>query len=354
MSIRIVFMGTGNLALPAFLALRDSPHQLVGLVTQPDRTGRGHHQHVNLLKVAAVERGIVVLQPDSIKTPEAIADLQALHADLFVVAAYGQMLSPAVLAAPPLGTINIHASLLPKYRGATPIHAAILNGDAETGVTIIEIEPKMDAGPMLGRVVTPIESNETTGQLEQRLADLAVPLTLRVIEQIVAGTVSRELQDPAQATRVRKLSKPDGRIDWNQSAPQIARHVRGMQPWPGPFTELHQPDKPPLRLQILSVEDISDESRNCGAGSTGQSGPHTSRLEERPEERPVEPARHRSDESQGSTGPGTVDSVTDRQIIARCGRGEIAIVSLQPDGKRPMSAAEFLRGRRVVVGDRFA
>lgn len=315
MSIRIVFMGTGNLALPSFLALRDSSHQVVGLVTQPDRTGRGHHQHVNPLKVAAVERGLAVLQPDSIKTPEAIADLQALHADLFVVAAYGQMLSPEVLAVPRLGTINIHASLLPKYRGATPIHAAILNGDAETGVTIIEIEPKMDAGPMLGRAVTPIEPHETTGQLEQRLADLAVPLTLRVIEQIVAGTVSRELQDPAQVTRVRKLSKPDGRIDWSQSAEQIARHVRGMQPWPGPCAELHQPDKPPLRLQILSVEVVSNESRE-------------------------------------STPPGAVASVTDKQLTVGCGSGEIAIVSLQPDGKRPMSSADFLRGRRVVVGDR--
>ena len=144
MSLRIVFMGTGNLALPSFLALRDSKHTLVGLVTQPDRVGRGHHQHVNPVKTAAVERGIPVLQPDSIKTAEAIADLKALTPDLCVVAAYGQMLSIDVLKVPQHGTINIHASLLPQYRGATPIHAAILNGDAETGVTIIEIEQKMD------------------------------------------------------------------------------------------------------------------------------------------------------------------------------------------------------------------
>ena len=316
MSIRIAFMGTGNLALPSFLALRDSPHQVVGLVTQPDRTGRGHHQHVNPLKVAAVERGMAVLQPDSIKTPEAIADLQALNADLFVVAAYGQMLSPEVLAVPPLGTINIHASLLPKYRGATPIHAAILNGDAQTGVTIIEIEPKMDAGPMLGHIRTPIDPNETTGQLEQRLAELAVPLTLRVIDQIVAGTVTRERQDPALVTRVRKLSKPDGRIDWNQSAGQIARHVRAMQPWPGPFTELHQTDKPPLRMQILSVEAVTDATR-------------------------------------ASEQPGAVVRLTEKQLIIQCGSGEISLTTLQPDGKRPMSIAEFLRGRRVVVGDQF-
>jgi methionyl-tRNA formyltransferase len=337
-SIRIVFMGTGNLALPSFLALLGSSHQVVGLVTQPDRTGRGHHQHVNPLKVAAAERRIAVLQPDSIKTPEAIADLVELKADLFVVAAYGQMLSPEVLSVPRLGTINIHASLLPRYRGATPIHAAILNGDAETGVTIIEIEPKMDAGPMLGRIRTPIDPNETTGQLEQRLADLAVPLTLRVIDEIVAGTVSRELQDPAQVTRVRKLSKLDGRIDWKQSAEQIARHVRGMQPWPGPFTELHQPNKPPLRLQILSVEVVPD---------------HLKPQLTDPKERSGEPTGQESSASCGLSESGLITGSTDKQFVIGCGSGELAILSLQPDGKRPMSAAEFLRGRRVAVGDRF-
>lgn len=314
MSLRIVFMGTGNLALPSFLSLLDSPHQVVGLVTQPDRLGRGHHQHVNPLKVAAVERGVTVLQPESIKTAESVANLQALNADLFVVAAYGQMLSSAVLAVPPQGTINIHASLLPKYRGATPIHAAILSGDVETGVTIIEIEPKMDAGPMLGRVVTPIDSSETTGQLEQRLAALAVPLTLRVIDEIIAGTVSRELQDPAQVTRVRKLSKADGRIDWKQSAEQIARHVRGMQPWPGSFTELHQTGKPPLRLLVLTVETVAADSSEA-------------------------------------TALGTVASVADHQLIVSCGEGCLKIISLQPDGKRPMTTADFLRGRHVVLGD---
>ena len=323
MTLRIVFMGTGNLAQPSFLALLDSPHQVVGLVTQPDRSGRGHHQHVNPLKVAAEERGLTVLQPDSIKTPEALADLQALHADLFVVAAYGQMLSPAVLAIPPRGTINIHASLLPKYRGATPIHAAILNGDAETGVTIIEIEPKMDAGPMLGRVITPIAPTETTGQLEQRLAALAVPLTLRVINEIMAGTVSREQQDSAQVTRVRKLAKPDGRIDWQQPAEQVARHVRGMQPWPGSFTELHQLDKPPLRLQILAVEVLAADRREAT-------------------------------DSSELTEPGTILTLVDHQLVVSCGTAAVTILSLQPDGKRRMTTADFLRGRRVSVGDQFA
>jgi methionyl-tRNA formyltransferase len=302
--------------LPAFLALRDSKHQVVGLVTQPDRIGRGHHQHVNPLKVAAVEKGITVLQPESIKTVEALEALKSLGADLFVVAAYGQLLSPDVLAVPRLGTINIHASLLPKYRGATPIHAAILNGDSETGVTIIQIEPQLDAGPMLGSVRTAIRPGETTGQLEERLAELAVPLTCRVIDEIVAGATTAVRQDPAQVTRVRKLTKQQGRIDWTQSAEQIERHVRAMQPWPGSFTELHQSTKPPLRLQILSVKVVpTDET------STAQ--------------------------------PGEVISVSASELTVRCDTGALRLVSLQPDGKRVMSIAEFLRGHRITAGDRF-
>jgi len=314
MSVRIAYFGTGNLAIPTFLSFLDSSYSIVGLVTQPDRTGRGHHQHFNPLKSAAVERGLPVLQPESIKTPEAVAALRNLNADLFVVAAYGQMLSNDVLAIPRLGTINLHASLLPKYRGATPIHAAILNGDAETGVTIIQIEPKMDAGPMLGVVRTAILPDETTGRLEQRLAELAIPLTYRVIDEIVAGVARPVIQDSALVTRVRKLTKADGRIDWSRPAVEVERHVRGMQPWPGPFTELHQLGRPALRMQILSVRLVP---------------------------------------GQGSGQPGDAVTSNSSEIIIRCGTEAIQVVELQPDGKRAMSAAEFLRGRKLVPGDHF-
>lgn len=313
MSTRIVYFGTGNLAYPAFLALLER-HTVVGLVTQPDRTGRGHHQHINPLKEAAVERGIAVLQPDSIKTPESVAALRDLAADLFVVAAYGQLLSPEVLSLPRLGTINLHASLLPRYRGATPIHAAILNGDAETGVTVIQIEPKMDAGPMLGVVRTAIRPDETTGELEERLAELAVPVMFRVIDELVAGCCQAVQQDPAQVTRVRKLTKADGRIDWTKPAAEVERHVRGMQPWPGPFTELHQPGRPPRRLQILAT-------RVC-AGGTGA--------------------------------PGTIVNSRPLELIIQCGQDAVEVLRLQPDGKRPMPAADFLRGHSLGTEDRFA
>lgn len=316
MSLRILFLGTGPLAQPTFQALCDSTeHQLVGLVTQPDRTGRGHHQHLNPLKELAIARGLTVLQPASIKTPESVEDLQKAGADLFVVAAYGQILSNAVLAVPRLGTINIHASLLPKYRGATPIHAAILNGDAEAGVTIIEIEPKLDAGPMLGKASLPILPDETTGQLEQRLANLAVPLTQRVINEISLGTVARTLQDETLVTHVRKLSKTDGLVPWEKSAIEVERHVRGMQPWPGPFSHLQQSDKPPLRLQILSVKPVEVTSRT------------------------------------DQTAAGTVIAVTSQDFTVQCGTGAITVVTLQPDGKRSMPSSDFLRGRKVAVGD---
>lgn len=316
MALRLLFLGTGPLALPAFQALCDShEHEVVGLVTQPDRTGRGHHQHLNPLKELANSRGLTVLQPASIKSPENVETLKQINADLFVVAAYGQILSNAVLAVPRLGTINIHASLLPRYRGATPIHAAVLNGDNEAGVTIIEIVQKLDAGPMLGKASIPIAPNETTGELEQRLADLAIPLTQRVISEIEAGTVERIVQDESLATHVRKLSKADGLIPWTKSAVDVERHVRGMQPWPGPFSHLHQADKPSLRLQILSVR-TQDTSTN----ST-------------------------------SPPPGTVIAATPETLTVRCGEGAVDLLTIQPDGKRPMLAADFLRGRKIAIGD---
>ncbi len=316
MRLRILFLGTGPLALPIFQALCDSSeHELVGLVTQPDRSGRGHHQHANPLKELAIARGLTVMQPDKIKLPESVESLRQTNADLFVVAAYGQILSNAVLAVPRLGTINVHASLLPKYRGATPIHAAILNGDTESGVTIIEIEPKLDAGPMLGNVSTPILANETTGQLEQRLAELAVPLTQCVIREIAEGTATRSPQDESLVTHVGKLSKPDGLVPWAKSASEVERHVRGMQPWPGPFSHLHQEGKPPIRLQVLSVS---------------------------PTDHSVQP---------GNLPPGTVVAVTPNDFSVQCGSGVVTVLTLQPDGKRAMPTSDFLRGRKVSLGD---
>jgi methionyl-tRNA formyltransferase len=272
---------------------------------------------LNPLKELALARNLFVLQPELIKSPESVARLQELNIDLCVVAAYGQILSKAVLAIPRLGTINIHSSLLPKYRGATPIHAAVLNGDAISGVTIIELVPKMDAGPILGSVSTPIQAGETTGQLEKRLAELAVPLTLKVINEIADGTVVKIPQDESQVTHVHKLTKLDGLIPWAKSAAEVECHVRGMQPWPSPFSQLCQTNLDPIRLQILSVKPCVEEKIS-------------------------------SDQP-----PGTIVKVTPNDIVVQCGTGAVSILTVQPDGKRAMPTGDFLRGRKVVVGDRF-
>jgi methionyl-tRNA formyltransferase len=312
MPLRIVFLGSGRLAEPVFSALLDSPHTVCGLVTQPDRTGPGQRPHGNPLKDLAGKRGLPVLQPERIKTADAVAAVTALAADVHVVAAYGQLLPRALLDAPQLGTINVHASLLPRYRGATPIHAAILHGDAETGITIIRLVPELDAGPILASVRTPILPRETTGELEARLAQLAVPITLEVLAQLESGTAQPVEQDHRLATYAGKLSKADGRIDWRQPAVVVERHIRAMQPWPGPFTYLPQAGKMPLRMQILAATVCAGRA-DCP--------------------------------------PGQIIAIDDEAFTVQCGEDGLRIERVHPDGKRAMSAGEFLRGRKVSVGD---
>jgi methionyl-tRNA formyltransferase len=306
-------MGTGQFALPAFRGVHESEHHIVGVFTQPDRRGKGHHQHVNPIKDFAAEHGLPVFQPENINAPEGLDSLQALSPDLCVTAAYGQILSPEVISVPRLGFVNVHASLLPKFRGAAPIAYAILKGETETGITLFQIDPGLDAGPILGMVQTDIGPRETTGQLEARLAELAVPLTLRVIREIEAGTLHRIPQDPSQATRAPRLKKTAGAIDWTKSAEEINRHCRAMQPWPTPFTFLLQPDAGPLRL-------IVPEAVPC--------------------------------DFPGAAQPGSILAAEDDRLIVQTGAGAIAIARIQPAGKREMSVADFLRGHAVKAGDR--
>ena len=315
-ALKLVMMGTGEFALPTFAALYETPHQVVALVTQPDRTGRGHHQGLqNQMKQLALARQTPVYQPEKGNAPEALDRLRALEADLFVVAAYGQILSPELLSVPRLGAINVHASLLPKFRGAAPVAYAILNGESETGVSIIQILPQLDAGPILAVARTPIDPHETAGSLEQRLSRLAIDLLPGVIEQFAQGTLRPLPQDSALVTRAPKLKKEMGAIDWSQSAREIDRHVRAMQPWPGPFTFLSTGGKPPQRVLILAVRTIDD--------------------------------------AQIAQSPGTPVVADSQRLLVQTGAGVIEIVQIQPDGKRPMSAADFLRGRNLSSSDRF-
>jgi methionyl-tRNA formyltransferase len=312
-------LGTGRFALPTFRALLHSSHHVTALVTQPDRTGRGHHHHVNVMKEAAMARHIDVCQPDRANSPDSLARLESFRADVFVVAAYGQILSARLLALPGLGAVNLHASLLPAYRGAAPIQYAVWNGETRTGVSIFQIVPELDAGPILGTVETQISSQETAGDVESRLAELAAPLTLRVLDQLESGSVQPVPQDPSLVTLAPRITKDQGLIDWTRSSPQVACQVRAMQPWPMPYTFLHRDARPPLRTLMLTVR-IADESFPCGCEQFT---------------------------------PGDIVPARSVQLLVRTGTGILEIVQLQPAGKRPMSAADFLRGHPLAPGDRF-
>jgi methionyl-tRNA formyltransferase len=320
--MRLVMMGTGTFAEPTFEAVLAGPHPVVGLVTQPDRaqgeargstrqTGRG-------MKPIAQDHSIPVFQPDSINAPEGIAGLQAFRPDLLVVAAYGQILSRDVLAIPPLGGINVHASLLPKYRGAAPVAWAIYHGETVTGVTIIKMSVNLDAGEMLAREAVPILPEESAGELEARLAPVGARLAMQVIHQIEAGTVSAIKQDKAQVTKAPKLTKEHGVIDWTRPARDVCNQVRAMQPWPTAYTFLHRQGHPALRIIILRAACLETPLKN-----------------------------------NQSPGQVTVEAEDRTRLLVAAGQGVVDVQEVQPAGKRRMSAAEFLRGHRVQPGDHF-
>src|SRR5229473_6630632 len=241
--MRLVMMGSGTFAEPTFSALLQGPHPVVGLVTQPDRAigqERGSTRQIGQgMKNIAAEHNIPIFQPESINTPEGIAGLQAFQPELLVVAAYGQILSRDVLAVPGKGGINVHASLLPKYRGAAPVAWAIYHGETQTGVTIIRMSVALDAGDMLAQEAVDIGPDETAGEVEARLAQLGAKLAVKVVDQIAAGTDRGVKQDKAQVTKAPKLKKENGLIDWGRTAEQVCNQVRAMQPWPTAYTYRH-------------------------------------------------------------------------------------------------------------------
>jgi methionyl-tRNA formyltransferase len=322
--MKIVMMGTGTFAEPTFQTLLDSPHQIVGLVTQPDRvTGqeRGSTRQIGKgMKAMAQERDVPVLQPESINTPPGVAALRAFAPELLVVAAYGQILSNDVLQAASQGGINVHGSLLPKYRGAAPVAWAIYHGEKQTGVTIIRMTIGLDAGDMLAQESIDVGANETAGELETRLAPLGARLALRVIDQIASNTTHGIKQDKTAVTRAPKLKKEDGLIDWSRTGPQVGQQIRAMQPWPTAYTFLHHGGKAPLRVIV---------TRSGRAMVLPGNAPE---------------ARH-----------GALVSMTGENglFVATGERGLIEILELQPAGKRRMSAADFLRGHKPQPDDVF-
>lgn len=311
--MRLIMMGTGGFALPTFHALFRTSHEVAALVTQPIRAERG--ATVSPLRGVAKQYGPKILDPADVNAAEARALLVSFEADLFVVADYGQILSAETLGCSRLGGINLHGSLLPKYRGAAPINWAIYHGETETGVSVIQMTPRLDAGPVLAQARLSIEPDETAPQLEARLAELGAPLVCETIDRLEAGTATEIPQDPSLRSKAPRLKKQDGAIDWSRSARQIFDQVRALEPWPKTFTHWLRSGGEPLRL-------ILGEVRPLAADETGDA-----------------PA-------------GTVVAAEGDELAVAAGQGLLAIQSMQPAGKRMQSTAEFLRGYPVRVGDR--
>lgn len=319
--LRTIMLGTGDFALPTFLHLIDRGVRMVQLVTQPDRPqGRKQELIPSLIKRAAMERDVPVFQPEDVNAPEAIEAVRALGPDLLVTAAYGQVLSPALLAVPRLGGINLHGSVLPAYRGAAPVARAIERGETETGVTVILMGPRVDAGGMIAVATTPIGPDETAGELEDRLALLGAPLVGASADALANGTAVIRRQDRARVTKAPKLQKQDGLIDWSRPARAVHDQVRAMRPWPVAFSYWHRsynPELEPLRLIVHRTSPVRSPTPD---------GP--------------------------APGPGTVLEAGGDRLIVAAGTDAVALLTLQVAGKKPMPAADFLRGHPVLPGDR--
>jgi methionyl-tRNA formyltransferase len=309
--LRVVFFGTPEFAVPSLRALIDSPHPVAAVVSQPDRPrGRGHHLEPTPAKTVALAHGIPVLQPEKIRNVEFLDAIRALEPDLGVVAAYGKLLPESLLQIPRLGMVNVHASLLPRWRGAAPVHRAVIAGDTVTGITIMRVVKELDAGPTLAATSRPIGADETSVEVERALADLGAALLIDVVDRLAAGAAVDTPQDDSQATYAPKITKVEGALDWNQPATRIHNLVRGLQPWP-----------------LVSVR----------LAGTRLLLHRTSALDER-----------------ADALPGTVVRVSAGGLDVAAGDGRLVrIVRLQPEGRRVMSAREFLAGRKVAAGLRF-
>lgn len=307
--LRVVFFGTPEFAVPTLRHLLASQHTVVGVVTQPDRPrGRGQKVADSPVKALALEHRVPIIQPERLRAPDVMDTLRAWQPDIGVVAAYGKIIPESLLAIPRLGMINVHASLLPKYRGAAPVHRAVIDGERETGITIMRVERLLDAGPMLATVTRPIGPDETSDVVEHDLAELGAPLLVSVLDRLAAGDVAQELQDFMLCTHAPKLTKDEGLIDWTLPSRYIHNRVRGLYPWPHAYTYLDG-----QRLIVLRTRPTS-EPTDAPAGTI-------------------------------------VDTSNTLQVAT--GHGErLAIEQIQPEGKRAMDAREFLAGHPVKVGAR--
>lgn len=313
--MRIIFMGTPAFAAPSLTALLDAGYDVVAAVTQPDRpSGRGKKLVPGPVKALAISRGVEVLQFQRIRLQEGLDALGALRPDLFVTAAFGQILSQQVLDIPPLGTVNVHASLLPGYRGPAPINWCIIEGETETGVTTMLTDAGIDTGDILLQRKATIGPDETAGALTDRLSVLGADLLIETLRHIEAGDCPRTPQDEALASYHPMLKKEHGRIDWTQNASAIANRVRGVNPWPGAWTTL--PDGGTLKIWSARAGDLSGEADRTAA-------------------------------------PGSILHADGKQGMAvRCGEGALDILELQAPNAKRMASADYLRGHPIEPGTR--
>ncbi|MFV3329878.1 methionyl-tRNA formyltransferase [Pseudomonas sp. NY15437] len=300
-ALRIVFAGTPEFAAEHLKALLDTPHEIVAVYTQPDRpAGRGQKLMPSPVKQLAMDNGLAVLQPPTLRDPAAQAELAALAPDLMVVVAYGLILPQAVLDIPRLGCINSHASLLPRWRGAAPIQRAVEAGDAQSGVTVMQMEAGLDTGPMLLKVSTPISADDTGGSLHERLAELGPKAVVEAIAGLAAGTLKGEVQDDALATYAHKLNKEEARIDWTRPADELERRIRAFTPWPVCHTTLGD-----AALKVLGA-------------------------------RP----------GQGKGEPGRILEASRDGLLVACGEGALLLTRLQLPGGKPLAFADLFNSRR--------
>ena len=312
-ALRIIFMGTAELSCASLQALAgDAKFQIAAVVTQPDRPkGRDLKPQPSPVKSLALRLGLPVLQPERVRDEKFIAELRALQPDLIVVVAYGQILPPAILNVPRHGCLNVHTSLLPKYRGAAPIQWAIANGDTETGITLMKMDAGLDTGPIVSQCRTAIQPEDDSATLHDRLARLGAELLVLTIPDFAAGDIQPAPQPDAGVSYAAKIKKEDGRIDWNQPARVIGNRLRAFTPWPGAFTFYPGQPKPHL-LKIWKVEVVEK-----------------------------------------SGGGGEILSADKTGIVVGCGEHALRILELQREGGRRLTAAEFLAGHALKAGEKF-
>jgi methionyl-tRNA formyltransferase len=310
MPLRVAFFGTPGFAVPTLAAIARSAHTLVGVVTQPDRArGRGQKIQFGAVKTAALAEGVPILQPERLRDESFLAAFDALRCDVAVVAAYGKLLPQLLLDRPRLGLINVHASLLPRWRGAAPIHRAMLAGDEETGVTIMRVVLALDAGPMLARTRVPIDPNETSVSLEARLAAVGAPMTVESLDALEHGRAIEEPQDVSLATYATRLERADSRVDWQRTSRQIHDQIRGLHPWP-----LAEAYLGALRLRLVA------SARPAPA-----------------------PARR-------AEPPGTIVAASRTSLVVATGDAVVELTRVQPEGRPVMAVGDFINGHPVTVG----